>query len=203
LPEFENLQWLNCGFTGVSEIPLYPQLTELDCTGTNVHDLPCGMTDLECLECSDTHISELPKDLTSLYILNAANTFISEIPRELTNLYKVDISDTLVTEIPKELTGLDSLTCFNTKVTKIPSEIYLGELISDIKIIEYPYEIIGYKKYGNILINNTVDFKESSFTKLQRFFRFKKKLPTLWKIAEYYTARKYSPENILLYISLD
>jgi hypothetical protein len=28
-------------------------------------------------------------------------------------------------------------------------------------------------------------------------------LPTLWKIAEYYTKKKYSPENILKYIKLD
>jgi len=29
-----------------------------------------------------------------------------------------------------------------------------------------------------------------------KFVIFKKKLPTLWKIAEYYTAIKYHPDNI-------
>jgi hypothetical protein len=28
-------------------------------------------------------------------------------------------------------------------------------------------------------------------------------LPTLWGIAEYFSAKKYSPENILKYIELD
>lgn len=32
--------------------------------------------------------------------------------------------------------------------------------------------------------------------KIQIKWRLLKKLPTLWKIAEYYTAKKYSPENV-------
>lgn len=32
--------------------------------------------------------------------------------------------------------------------------------------------------------------------KIQSKWRLFKKLPTLWKIAEYYTAKKYSPENV-------
>jgi hypothetical protein len=39
---------------------------------------------------------------------------------------------------------------------------------------------------------------------LQKYFKLKNKtLPILWKIAEYYTAKKYSPENIFKYINLD
>ncbi len=36
--------------------------------------------------------------------------------------------------------------------------------------------------------------------KLEKFFKyilFKKKMKTLWRIAEYYTAKKYHPDNIL------
>lgn len=38
------------------------------------------------------------------------------------------------------------------------------------------------------------------FLKLYKKYKFKL---TLWKIAEYYTKKKYSPENILKYINLD
>lgn len=43
--------------------------------------------------------------------------------------------------------------------------------------------------------------------KLQKFWKKNRKfivnLPTLWKIAEYYTKKKYSAINILKYINLD
>lgn len=45
--------------------------------------------------------------------------------------------------------------------------------------------------------------KYDQIVKIQRLFRWVKKLPILWKIAEYYSAKKYKPENILKYIKLD
>ena len=36
--------------------------------------------------------------------------------------------------------------------------------------------------------------------KLQRYIKLYLKLQTLWKIAEYYTKKKYAPENALKYI---
>jgi hypothetical protein len=68
---------------------------------------------------------------------------------------------------------------------------------------EYFYakgKFAGFVSFGYI----QVEYKlVNAFTKLKRLIHWKAKLPTLWKIAEYYTARKYSPENVLLYISLD
>lgn len=45
--------------------------------------------------------------------------------------------------------------------------------------------------------------KVKKIIKLQRFIKLYIRLPTLWKIAEYYTKKKYSPENILKYINLE
>jgi hypothetical protein len=36
-----------------------------------------------------------------------------------------------------------------------------------------------------------------------KWYKYHKKMKTLWKIAEYYTKKKYSPENILKHIDLD
>jgi Leucine-rich repeat (LRR) protein len=203
LPECPNLQWLNCSLTDIYHISVYPRLTELFCSNTNICELPHGLTNLEWLVCNNTYLSRLPEDLTSLYILDIASTDVLSIPKELTNLYTIDISNTLVTDIPKELVGLHSLTCFNTRIMKIPVEIKLGEIISNVKIIEYPHKVIGYKNHGNIIINNSVEVRETSFSKFQQWIRLRRRMPTLWKIAEYYSARKYSPDKVLSYISLD
>ena len=38
---------------------------------------------------------------------------------------------------------------------------------------------------------------------IKRWYKKYKHFKTLWKIAEYYTKRKYSPENILNYVYLE
>lgn len=38
---------------------------------------------------------------------------------------------------------------------------------------------------------------------IQKRFKWNQKLPILWKIAEYYTQKKYSPENAIKYIKFD
>lgn len=39
--------------------------------------------------------------------------------------------------------------------------------------------------------------------KIQRYIKLRQKIPVLWKILEYYTAKKYAPCNILKYINLE
>ena len=39
--------------------------------------------------------------------------------------------------------------------------------------------------------------------KIQNWYRFWKRQRVLWRIADYYTARKYAPENILKYLDLN
>ncbi len=47
-------------------------------------------------------------------------------------------------------------------------------------------------------------YKHSNIIKKYiRHYIFKKKLHILWQIADYYTAKKYHPNNILKYIILD
>lgn len=65
-------------------------------------------------------------------------------------------------------------------------------------------KFIDYK----IELNKPIDLGHCEYyinpvLKIQRYWRLYKKFPTLWKISEYYTSKKYSPNNILKYIDLN
>ncbi len=73
-------------------------------------------------------------------------------------------------------------------------------------IIDYQINDISYKSalfhlihLKNLIYVNKID----QIIKIQRLFRWNKKLPVLWKIAEYYTAKKYAPDYALKYINLE
>ena len=51
-----------------------------------------------------------------------------------------------------------------------------------------------------ILINNKQDLL---ILRITRWYKFCKRQGVLWRIADYYTVRKYAPENILKYIKLE
>ena len=61
-------------------------------------------------------------------------------------------------------------------------------------------------KHGNISVfhSNCICYRNiNKINRIQNWYRFWKRQPVLWRIADYYTARKYAPENILKYVSLD
>lgn len=65
----------------------------------------------------------------------------------------------------------------------------------------------GYDQY-EFDADNSIDliycpYYTEPANKIKRWYKNLKRLPVLWKIAEYYTARKYHPDNALKYIKLD
>jgi len=161
-------------------------------------DYDINMIELECCSCQD--ITEIP-NLPNLKILDCSHTNITEIPN-LPNLEKLYCYKIEIKEIPN-LPNLEILWCYNTNITEIPNLPNLEKLYChNTNITEIPnlpnLEMLywDYKK-----CNNKQEVKElcSKFIikrKVLNLYRFKKKLPTLWKIAEYYTAIKYHPDNI-------
>jgi Leucine-rich repeat (LRR) protein len=139
-----------------------------------------------CIEDYDIDLSELN--------CNKCNK-IKEIPKGLVNLRNLDISNTQIKEIPKELINLNNLWCDNTKIKEIPKElINLNYIYCN---ADYIWDKSWHKTENEI--NNIIP--------LQKFWKrngkFIVKLPTLWKIDEYYSAKNYSPENIMKYVNLD
>ncbi len=68
----------------------------------------------------------------------------------------------------------------------------------DYKPLEPPnYKLIYYQNH----YKNDID-KLKKIQRLYRQYKWNKIKNILWKIADYYTARKYSPNNILNYITL-
>jgi len=57
-----------------------------------------------------------------------------------------------------------------------------------------------YDKYNGIYYKK-IDY--CPCYKIYRWYKHRKWIKTLWKIAEYYMAKKYSPENILKLVNLD
>lgn len=193
LPDLPSLVVLDISDTSISEIPHLPMLEVLDAANSKITSIPSGMPLLKTLDCTDTNVYSIPGDLVSLESIFCANTFISEIPEYLTQLKTISCVETLVRFIPNFPT-LARLYCESGTHCYSP-RIVIGP--------EYFYakgKFAGFVSFGYI----QVEYKlVNAFTKLKRLIHWKAKLPTLWKIAEYYTARKYSPENVLLYISLD
>lgn len=78
-------------------------------------------------------------------------------------------------------------------------EDYMEQLDEFFNIEELKDEIrwdVLYKRIEElVLINNAV--------LISNWYKKYKRIQTLWKIAEYYTSNKYSPENALKYINLE
>lgn len=76
------------------------------------------------------------------------------------------------------------------------------------KVNGYYSQTFGGKKPDYKEIYNQIHYKhvEDKIIKIQRLYRlykWNKNKKTLWCIAEYYTVKKYSPNNILNYIELN
>lgn len=72
----------------------------------------------------------------------------------------------------------------------IPTSIETGFYLGDIELKQFKKE---FYKINSIYYVN----------KIGNWYKYNKKNKILWKIAEYYIKKKYSPNNILKYINLD
>lgn len=171
-------------------------ITMLNCSECKlITEIPKELVNLIELYCWDSQIEVIPKELVNLKQLHCSHTQVKEIPKELVNLTEIDCDYTNIKEIPKELVNLTFLHCPNTQIKEIPKELinftyiyYDKDCIQDkswLKSKQEVKKIIKFQKYW------------------KKYGKFINKLPTLWKIAEYYTEKKYSPENILKYINLE
>lgn len=177
-------------------------LESLCCPNSNILFIPKELINLKILSCRYTNISYIPKELIKLESLYCGFTNISYIPKELINLKSLSCENTHISSIPKELINLNWLYCANTEIYNIPFELYnLQNIVFTVD------EIIGNIIIPNhILIRININKNNKIRNKLKKIiykFRRIKQFKILWKIAEYYTAKKYSPNNILKYIKLD
>ena len=100
---------------------------------------------------------------------------------------------------------------------------FLDDNIPDTEKLKYNNILINSSLYLNVFgcnlcnVDNTeykitfgkeinlgfCPYYENAAKIIQNRFKWNKNLPTLWKIAEYYTKQKYSPNSIMKYIKLD
>lgn len=121
------------------------------------------------------------------------------------NYYKILISKNTRQKIKKIIKYI----CLDYNLSK---KIYFNKDIAIKKIIKYINNKTNFNKIPLIIQNNNIIFDNmknykiikiiKGFRKLVNLYRFNKKKEKLWEIAEYYTIKKYSPDNILKYIEL-
>jgi len=186
---FINLEYLDCSYTAINYIPkTLRKLEYLDCSYTAVDDIPNTLIKLEYLDCSYTAVEDIPNTLINLEYLDCSYTEITFIPDTLVLLEYLNCSENIdLNKLPDTLINLITLNCNSTDIIDIPKTlINLTEIYSD-------------KLDTNMIINRQKKIKNGflKFIKLYKLYRIS---DTLWKIAEYYIARKYSPNNIIHYI---
>ena len=176
-----NSTYLNCSFCkNIKKIPKkLINLTELNCNYTKIKKIPKKFINLTNLHCEKTQIKKIPKELVNLKILYCCESIkIKEIPKELVNLTELICNYTEIKKIPKELVNLVYLDCEFTKIKKIPKElINLNNL---------------YHNYNSCVHDDSwikTEDEINKIIKLQKFIKLYLKLPTLWKISEYYTKK--------------
>lgn len=77
------------------------------------------------------------------------------------------------------------------------------EYVSIITFDREYVQLISEKRLYNFKQDCIELYKIQSQIKIFNLYKTYKKNKILWKIAEYYTAKKYSPKNILKYINLN
>jgi Leucine-rich repeat (LRR) protein len=185
-----NLQHLNCEqVIHYIELPnSYKNLKSLYCQSAQIYDIPNTFINLEYLDCSYTAVEDIPITLINLEYLDCSYTEITFIPDTLVLLEYLNCSENIdLNKLPDTLINLITLNCNSTDIIDIPKTlINLTEIYSD-------------KLDTNMIINRQKKIKNVflKFIKLYKLYRIS---DTLWKIAEYYIARKYSPNYIIHYI---
>ena len=187
--DLEYLNISNC--KTVCEIPnTLTNLKHINCEYTNINYIPKEFINLLILNCRHSDIVDLPNTLTKLEDLNCNNTAITIIPPELINIKKLYICHTNIDNIPGELIKLNKLFFLYTRVTNISK-----------KLINLTDLCVGARR--NIAIIVRQKRIKTGFLKFIKLYKRYKLFIQLWKIAEYYTAKKYHPNNIHKYITLD
>jgi hypothetical protein len=135
---------------------------------------------------------------------------VTKIPDNLTKLRYLQCRNTKIKKIPKTLTSLQVLECYNTKIQEIPKElINLTHLNCNRAKAQPPFYIESERIY---LVTQDrswckTENEIAKIVKLQKYWKLYFKLysehPVLWRIAEYYMSKKYSPGNVLKYIDLE
>ncbi len=175
--------------------------------------IPDTLVKLNYLYLYGVEDTEIPDTLVNLKFLHLSHFTRKQItiPKTLINLEELTIYDEEINEIPNELINLKKLTIRSKYINKIPDTlIKLEELYVKEKLIkEIPKTLINLRKLE--FINNKEDEKIINRNRkikntLVKFIKWCKNyiiLKKLWKIADYYTSKKYHPNNILQYVNLD
>ncbi len=186
-----NLNYLDCSYSGIFELSNnYLHLEYLDCSYTFIETLPSGMTKLEQLICNNSEISIIPNNIYNVEFINCSDTDVDYIPETIINLTTLDCANTLVQQLPDTLINLEVLYCNRTQI----NILHLPKTLINLKEIHMKYVPDSLIKY---VLARQKKIRHG-FVRIINIYRYNKNKNILWEIAEYYTAKKYSPNGIAI-----
>jgi len=139
------------------------------------------------------HVTIIPniQNLNTIVILNCPKVYLISVYLELHTLWIEKCPEIITIPNIKKLNTLWIVNCH--KLITVP---YIQDL-SHLRIHNCP-NLTNINSQKKEKINQYL-----SILRITQWYKFWKRQRVLWRIANYYTARKYAPENILKYIKLD
>ncbi len=150
----------------------------------NIFGMGCATIFKGCL---DEDIKEMLnlKELKYLHKIEDGNYYINlNCDMAYSNLFNIDNNSNKITQEAPLFSNIN-----------INIDIVSCELCNE----SFEYKI----EFGEEANLGFCSYYENAAIKIQRMYKWRKRLPILYKVIEYYTAKKYSPANILCYVELE
>jgi hypothetical protein len=152
---------------------IFDNLLHLNCSNTNIQELPIPLDNLKYLDISNTLITKLQyRSLLKLEILISNDNLLQEINKSLINIKMLSIDNNHnITKIPSNLLNLDHLSINNTThITKLSKKLknikYLSCENSNLKAIP----IVYFKLYYLNIINTNIIYNKNIHNGLIFYF---------------------------------
>jgi len=211
------LQCINCGLSNIQYLP--NNLNSFNCSVNNLTEIPNLNKNkkLIFMNCSNNYLTKLPFLPDNIEYLNCNNNKISYIPNIPKKIIRFDCQENNLIYIPdindehlQYLHDLDRNTDHNIRININISKNPLCKIIGsekDIIIIDHRYQMEGVLELTH---NLNIEYDKIKKIKTLNKFRYnyyclklkKKFRDILWKnIREPKIIKKYSPQNLLLFLS--
>lgn len=219
IPEYPNLQYLNCSDTCITHIPSLKNLKELNCGFCSLlTSISPDLVNLEMLQCNECKLlTTIPDTLVNLTCLYCDDSNITYIPQTLIKLGGIYCDDSKISYIPNTLVNLKDLRCQNCPIKLIPDTLVNLEFL----VCDGCRMILSIPETLTKLLDDSCDFwiesedekincagcpwidenKDENIRKLIVLQKFVRKNLMFWKFKRWIKSKEgiewlYHPDNI-------
>ena len=175
------LRALNCSKNKIQELPIMPNLIELECVDNkitklldvnmpNIEEINCSnnkitnlpnMPNIQILICNNNNITKLPDNMPELEFLNCIKNKITKLP-DIPNIQILNCYNNQISDLPNNMSNLKELNCSNNQINEMPVMQNLTKLNCNYNKIEgrlnYMPKLIELKcDYNNLTEITNID----------------------------------------------